>query len=230
MSLDTRVRSTLPDAVLWDLDGTIVDTEPVWLAAELALARRFGGVWTEEDGLDLIGSDLLEAAAIMRERMGITPTPEEIVVAMVSAVADHMRHAELVWRPGAVEMIARLADAGVPQALVTMSYAEIAEAMITRMPSNPFGAVVTGDSVTRGKPHPEPYLTAAEALGVDPARCVAIEDSGTGTRSAAAAGCQVLVVPNLVPVESGERRTFADSLADLGPDDLGALVGRPDAT
>ncbi|KAA1420134.1 HAD family phosphatase [Mumia zhuanghuii] len=217
----------MPAAVLWDLDGTIVDTEPVWLAAEFSLARRYGGEWTEEDGLELIGSDLLDAARTIRERMGIQPTPEEIVTAMVGEVADHLRHADLVWRPGAIEMIDRLAAAGVPQALVTMSYTEIAEALITRMASNPFGAVVTGDRVTQGKPHPEPYLTAARALGVDPARCVAIEDSGTGTRSAVAAGCQVLVVPNLVPVEAGERRTLVDSLAGLGPADLGALVAGP---
>ena len=218
------VRTTLPAAVLWDLDGTIVDTEPVWLAAELALAAQHGATWTEQDGLDLVGSDLLEAGRKIRRRMGLSITAEEVVEALVGAVSDHMRHGDLVWRPGAREMIAALAEAGVPQALVTMSYDVIAQAMIARMGPNPFDAVVTGDAVSNGKPHPEPYLTAAATLGVDPRRCVAIEDSNTGTRSAAAAGCQVLVVPNLVPVDPGERRTQAETLAGLGPDDLGRLL------
>ncbi len=217
-------RTTLPDAVLWDLDGTIVDTEPVWLGAEHALAARYGASWSEEDGLALVGSDLLDAGREIKRRMALDLSAEDIVDALVSEVAHYMRHGEIAWRPGAREMIAALSEAGVPQALVTMSYAVVAEPMIARLGGSPFGAVVTGDTVTNGKPHPEPYLAAAAALGVDPARCVAIEDSNTGTRSAAAAGCHVLVVPNLVPVDEGERRTHAPTLAGLGPVDLGLLL------
>ncbi|MGH1563111.1 HAD family hydrolase [Mumia sp. DW29H23] len=225
MSLsDCATRTALPDAVLWDLDGTIVDTEPVWLAAEFALAGRFGATWSEQDGLDLVGSDLLEAGREITRRMGLPIMAEDVVDALVGTVAEHMRSGDLAWRPGAREMIAALAEAGVPQALVTMSYSAIAEPMIARLGDNPFGAVVTGDTVTNGKPHPEPYLSAAAALGVAPERCVAIEDSNTGTRSASAAGCHVLVVPNLVAVDAGERRTQVDSLAGLDPCDLGALL------
>ncbi|MBW9205101.1 HAD family phosphatase [Mumia sp. zg.B53] len=225
MSLsDTRPTKTLPDAVLWDLDGTIVDTEPVWLAAELSLASRYGASWSEQDGLELVGSDLLAASREMKRRMALPLSPEEIVDTLVAEVAAYMSTGEIAWRPGALELIGALEAAGVPQALVTMSYKAIATPMLARVPGEPFGAVVTGDVVSQGKPHPEPYLAAAAALGVDPHRCVAIEDSTTGTRSAAAAGCHVLVVPNLVAVEEGERRTLVDSLEGTRPYDLGALL------
>lgn len=225
MSLsDTRPTTTLPDAVLWDLDGTIVDTEPVWLAAELSLADRYGASWSEQDGLELVGSDLLVASREMKRRMALPLSPEEIVDTLVGEVAAYMATGEIAWRPGALELIGALEAAGVPQALVTMSYTAIATPMLARVSGEPFGAVVTGEVVSQGKPHPEPYLTAAAALGVDPHRCVAIEDSTTGTRSAAAAGCHVLVVPNMVAVEEGERRTFVDSLEGTGPSDLGALL------
>ncbi|MFD1827838.1 MULTISPECIES: HAD family hydrolase [Mumia] len=222
-NVDTR-RTTLPDAVLWDLDGTIVDTEPVWLEAEFALAARHGASWSEEDGLALVGSDLLEAAREIRRRMDLVLRPEEIVDALVSEVASYMRDGDIAWRPGAREMIAALTEAGVPQALVTMSYTAVAEPLVARFTGSTFSAVVTGDTVSRGKPHPEPYLAAAAALGVDPSRCVAIEDSNTGTRSASAAGCHVLVVPNLVPVDAGERRTHVATLDGLTPYDLGLLL------
>jgi HAD superfamily hydrolase (TIGR01509 family) len=116
-----------------------------------------------------------------------------------------------------VELHAALAAAMVPQALVTMSYAAIAAPVAAALP---FAATVTGDQVTNGKPHPEPYLRAAELLGVDAADCLAIEDSGTGATSANAAGCHVLVVPHFVNVPDAPRRTQRASLEQLRPDGL----------
>jgi HAD superfamily hydrolase (TIGR01509 family) len=124
------------------------------------------------------------------------------------------------WRPGAVELLAHLEAAGVPCGLVTMSYARFVAPVLAALPQGSFAAVVTGDEVTVGKPHPEPYLTAAALLGVDPRACIAIEDSNTGAKSAEAAGCAVLVVPNHVPVLDSDRRVFLDSLVDV---DLGRL-------
>ncbi len=128
------------------------------------------------------------------------------------------------WRPGARELLAALREAGVPTALVTMSYRRFVEPVLEQLPAGSFDAVVTGDEVERGKPHPDPYLRAAALLGVPPADCVALEDSPTGAASAEAAGCRVLVVPHHVPVPAGERRAFAPTLSDLGVADLVALA------
>lgn len=210
---------TSPAAVLWDLDGTLVDTEPLWMAAETALAARHGATWTEEDGLALVGSDLLEAARTIESIIGSGLAPEQIVDHLVAELGEAMRR-DQPWRPGAVELVRAVADAGIPQALVTMSYREIATPVIEALP---FDAVVTGDAVDHGKPHPEPYLLAARMLGVDPTDCLAVEDSATGAASADSAGCVVLVVPHMVVVPDGPRRRVAPSLAGLGVDDLAAL-------
>lgn len=203
-------------AVLWDLDGTVVDTEPLWMAAEHELAEAHGAIWTEEDGLALVGNPLIESGRYIQRRLQSHLSPEEIVDTLVAQLAEALRR-EIPWRTGARDLIAALDAAGVPQALVTMSYAPIAQPVAAVLP---FGAVVTGDQVIHGKPHPEPYLRAAELLGVDAADCLAVEDSGTGATSANAAGCHVLVVPHFVNVPDAPRRVQRASLEGLGPDGL----------
>ncbi len=211
----------LPAAVLWDMDGTLVDTEPLWIASEHDLAAEHHAVWTEEDSLHLVGSDLRDGARYIRERIGGRMTIDEIVAYMGNRVASSLReHRE--WRPGARELVEQFRDAGVPQALVTMSYHYIAEPVVEALG---FEAVVTGDAVERGKPHPEPYLRAAELLGVDPARCLAVEDSRTGAASANAAGCFVVAVPHAVNVPEAPRRVVIPTLADLTAADLAAIAG-----
>lgn len=211
----------MPDyaAVLWDLDGTIVDTEPLWIAAETELAETHGRVWTMEDSLELVGSDLLASGEHIRTRLGLEMTAREVVDFLVTRVVDGLSQ-NISWRPGAIELIEALAAEGVPQALVTMSYADIAAPLAAALP---FGAVVTGDIVPRGKPFPDPYLMAAERLGVDPTHCVAIEDSPTGATSANAAGCWVVVVPHMVSVPAAPRRAAVPSLDGLSPAALRVL-------
>lgn len=211
--------SPFPAAVLFDMDGTLVDTEPYWIETEFAIAERFGGTWTKEHALNLVGNDLLESGRYIREHMGIDLEPSQIVEELLDGVVARVEEA-VPWCPGAVELLARLGDAGVPCALVTMSYRRFVAPIIAALPAGTFVEIVTGDTVSQGKPHPEPYLKAASLLGVDPGDCLAIEDSNTGARSAETAGCTVLVVPNHVPVLDGERRVFRDSLRDLHPADL----------
>jgi HAD superfamily hydrolase (TIGR01509 family) len=210
-------------AVLWDMDGTLVDSEPFWIDAELALARRHGGTWSAEDGLLLVGSDLLEAGAVMRDRMGIALRPAQIVEELLDDVTARMRR-EVPWRPGARELLADLGAAGVPCALVTMSWRRFVAPVLAALPAGTFAAVVTGDAVARPKPHPDPYLAAAAALGVRPEDCVAIEDSDRGATSAERAGCRVLVVPHHVPVPPGEARAFRHDLVGLAAADLAPAV------
>jgi HAD superfamily hydrolase (TIGR01509 family) len=203
-------------AVLWDLDGTLIDSEPLWMAGEHELAESHGAAWTQEDGLALVGNSLIESGHYIKKRLGSDLSAEDIVDFLVARLASDLGR-EIPWRPGALELHAALAAAMVPQALVTMSYAAIARPVAAALP---FGALVTGDQVTNGKPHPEPYLRAAELLGVDAADCLAIEDSGTGATSANAAGCHVLVVPHFVNVPDAPRRTQRASLEHLRPDGL----------
>lgn len=210
-------------AVLWDLDGTIVDTEPLWMAAEHELAARYGKTWTEEDALHLVGNSLIVSGEYIRNRLQIDLTPEQIVDHLVERLAAALRD-HIEWRPGARELIEALDALGVPQALVTMSYTAIAEPIAAALP---FGAVVTGDTVDRPKPHPDPYLLAAKKLGVDASDCLAIEDSKTGAASASAAGCDVLVVPHFVTVPPAERRVQVPTLAGMTPADLDALFAPP---
>ncbi len=214
----------MPAAVLWDMDGTLVDTEPYWIASEHALVAEFGGTWTGEDAHSIVGFDLLDAAMELRVRGGVRLEPVEIVERLLDSVIA-MASAELPWRCGARELLAECAESGIPCAMVTMSWRRLADAVLAASPGS-FAASITGDEVTLGKPDPEPYLAAAAALGVDPRACVAIEDSPTGVASALAAGCATLGVPHVVPLEPAPGLTIVQSLADVALADLRALVAR----
>jgi HAD superfamily hydrolase (TIGR01509 family) len=207
------------------MDGTLVDTEPYWIEVEYALVEEHGGTWSREHALNLVGNDLLVSGAYIREHGGVDLEPAEIVERLLDGVVERIVE-QVPWRPGAVELLAHLRAAGVPCGLVTMSYERFVAPVLAALPEDTFTTVVTGDAVTVGKPHPEPYLTAAALLGVEASACVAIEDSNTGAKSAETAGCTVLVVPNHVPVLEGGRRIFLDSLVDVDLDLLRGLVER----
>ncbi|MGA8257284.1 MAG: HAD family phosphatase [Nocardioides sp.] len=214
-------------AVLWDMDGTLVDTEPYWIATEFALADEYGATWSHDLALQLVGNDLLESGRFIRDHMDLPLTSEQIVDRLLDGVVAQVEQS-VPWRPGAVELLTALRADDVPCALVTMSYERFVAPILAELPPGTFRVVVTGDQVTRGKPDPEPYLSAARLLGVDPTDCVAIEDSNTGCRSAESAGCTVLAVPNHVQIDPGVRRIFVKSLADLSVADLtAARRGRP---
>jgi HAD superfamily hydrolase (TIGR01509 family) len=201
-------------AVLWDMDGTLVDTEPYWIESEFELVESHGGSWSREHALNLVGNDLLDSGRYIREHGGVDLEPWQVVEELLDRVIARIERA-VPWRPGARELLEDLRAHGVRCALVTASYRRFVEPVLAALPENSFEVVVTGDAVTRGKPDPEPYLTAAGLLGVAPERTVAIEDSNTGARSAVAAGCTVLVVPNHVPVLPGPGRTFVETLLDV---------------
>jgi HAD superfamily hydrolase (TIGR01509 family) len=214
---------TFPAAVLWDMDGTLVDTEPYWMAAEHELVREFGGTWTDEDGLTLVGNPLITSAAFIRERGGVDLPDEVIVDRLVTTVTRAVR-GHVPWQPGARELLEELMTLGVPCALVTMSYADLAEAVVAALPPGSFTVLVTGDVVTHGKPHPEPYLTAARLLGVRPQDCIALEDSLPGLASAEAAGCRVVGIPHLVALEPSPGRIIIPTLAGIDVASLAALA------
>jgi HAD superfamily hydrolase (TIGR01509 family) len=213
----------LPGAVLWDLDGTLVDTEPYWDECQIQLVVEHGGSWNQTDADALVGTDLLTSARYLRRHGGVRLAPTEIVDVLVAGVAERIGQ-HIPWRPGARELLAELQALAVPCALVTMSYRCLALAVVQALPAGTFTTVVAGDDVTHGKPHPEPYLTAAARLGVAPSACVAIEDSPTGVASAVAAGVAVLGVVHHVPLEASPGRPLTDTLTGVTPGDLARLL------
>jgi HAD superfamily hydrolase (TIGR01509 family) len=212
-----------PAAVLWDMDGTLVDTEPYWIATEYALVAEFGGRWTDEYARSLVGFDLRDAAAILRDQGGVDLPIDDIVNRLLDGVIQRV-HNKVPWRPGARALLTSLRKERIPCALVTMSWTRFADAVVRALPPGSFDAVITGDEVTHGKPHPEPYLAAAAALGVRAKDCVAIEDSPTGVRSAVDAGCRTFAVPNVVDVPEGRGYTVVRSLHELDRAELGLPV------
>ncbi len=218
---------TLPAAVLWDMDGTLVDTEPYWIATETALASEHGGTWTHEQGLQMVGQPITHTAARLQE-LGVPGTVDEIAVELVRRVAVRIRTDGAPWRPGARALLGALSEAGIPCALVTMSYREMADAVLETVPESTFAAVVTGDEVTHGKPHPEPYLTAARMLEVDIRQCVAIEDSVPGVASAEASGAATIAVPLMVEIPPAPGRSLLRTLEGVSLADLADIAaGEP---
>lgn len=213
---------TRPLAVLWDMDGTLIDSEPYWLLSEKNLAESHGKQWSEQDGFDLIGQSLYDSSRTIQEKLESNLSPEEIMHQLTDAVVAQLNQ-EISWRPGAIELLTELRAHGVKTALVTMSLGRMARAVADQIPFHAFDVVVAGDDVSKGKPDPEPYLKAAELLGVAPEACVAIEDSPTGLRSAIAAGTKAVGVTNFVALPEGEDRTIWGSLTGKKLTDLAAL-------
>ena len=211
----------LPAAVLWDMDGTLIDTEPFWIGAETELVEAHGGVWTHEDGLSLVGNPMLVSAGKLQER-GVDLSLEDIVDFLNRRVAEGVA-AGIPWQPGAEQVLADLHDAGVPMALVTSSFRMLAEPFAAA--AGRFDVVVSGDEVARAKPDPEPYLTAARLLGVDVADCVAVEDSRAGIASALASGARAVAIEVMQPVAAQPGLTRIASLTDLTLPTLGRIVG-----
>ncbi len=214
-------------AVLWDMDGTIVDTEPYWFAAEYAVVAEHGDYWSDDLARSVVGFDLLDSGRFMIEHGGVRLTPHEIVDLLLDSVVTELKR-EVPWRPGARELLADIRNAGIPTALVTMSWRRFANEVVDALPIDAFDVSVVGEDVERGKPHPDAYVLAAERLGVDITKCVAIEDSPTGVASALAAGATVLAVPHHVDVPMRQdvngRMIRRETLAGITAAELASFV------
>lgn len=212
--------TSYPAAVLWDMDGTLVDTEPVWIASEQQLVRDYGrGHWSTEEAEAMVGQALTKSAQVLQEQGGVRLSIQEIVDHLIARVQAALRE-QTPWQPGAYELLEQLAQAQVPCALVTMSYRTLADEMLLNAPSGLFKAVVTGDEVERGKPDPFPYQFAAKQLGVEVEKCVAIEDSLPGVASAEASGARVLAIQHLIEIPENSGRSRTDSLEKITMADL----------
>lgn len=212
-------------AVLFDMDGTLVDSEKVWTIALYELAESLGGRLSDEARAAMVGTNMSRSMAILHADLGLPP--ERDTAQSVAWLEDRMGELfadGLVWKPGAQELLAAVADAGIPAALVTATRRRLVETALETIGRRYFAAVVCGDDLDETKPHPAPYRTAATLLGVPPARCVAIEDSPTGLASARAAGCVVLGVPSEVDLTGTPGVTLIDSLTAIDVGYLRTLV------
>ncbi|MFL0409878.1 HAD family hydrolase [Microbacterium paludicola] len=209
-------------AVLWDMDGTLVDTEPYWIAAEAPLVAEYGGTWTHEDALRLVGLSLSDSARILQDA-GVRLGVDEIISTLTARVIAMCADKGVPFRPGAVELLRDLRAAGIKTGLVTMSYRHMALSILDLIGFEAFDVVVAGDEVSRPKPFADPYLQGAAALGVDIADTVAIEDSPNGLRSAIASGAVALGVPNILPLDDLGADALWPTLAERTAADLRAL-------
>jgi len=212
---DSSTTATLA-AALWDFDGTLADTEPLWVAAQFDLINRLGGSWSNEQAEQLVGNALIDSGTYILDAIGRHDlTPEWVVQQLLDRVVTGLGTKPIPWRPGALDLLTSFRIAGVPCALVSASYRVLLDAALAQLPAGTFETSVAGDEVSDGKPHPEPYESACRKLGVDARNCVVIEDSPTGASSGNAAGAFVLAVPNLVPIPAAPRRRQVESLIEL---------------
>lgn len=199
-TLEDPLSSRHPAAVLFDMDGTLVDSEKLWGVALTELAARYGGVLSEEARLAMIGTSMAESMRILHDDLGQPWRDPQVSADWIDARILELFRTGLRWRPGALPLLRAVRAAGIPTALVTSSARALVEVALDTLGRDRFDVVVCGDEVDAAKPHPEPYLTAARLLGVPVARCVAVEDSPSGVASAVAAGAAVVAVPAEVPI------------------------------
>ncbi len=208
------------EAVLFDMDGTLVDSEKVWDVGLRELARRYGGELSAAARTRMIGTSMAESMDILHHDITQPWRDPYTSVSWLERRVSELFAEGLIWRPGARELLAAVRTAGIPTALVTATRRHLVDVALGTIGGDNFDVVVCGDEVERTKPHPEPYLTAAAKLGVHPRRCVAIEDSPTGVASARAAGCVVVAVPSEVALADVDDIVLVDSLELL---DVAAL-------
>src|SRR5690242_5974350 len=211
------------EAVMFDMDGLLIDSEPLWLEAETAVMARLGAGWTTADQAQLLGGSLVRTVRYLLGKATRPASPEQVAEWLMTRVTELIRDRGVPLRPGAGELLAEVATAGLPHALVTSSERGFMDAVLARTGLR-FDVRGCADDVSMTKSDPEPYLLAAKLLGADPARCIALEDSPNGVASAQAAGCRVIAVPSLIPIEPAPGRTVVRSLADLRADPGGVSL------
>lgn len=211
-----------PAAVLFDMDGTLIDSEKLWDIALFELAARYGGTLSSAARRAMVGTSMAESMTILHTDLGQPWRDPQAGIAWLERRMAELFATDLSWRPGARQLLRVVRQAGIPTALVTSTSRALVEVALDTLGRDSFDVVVCGDEVSAPKPDPTPYLTAARRLAVPIRRCVAIEDSPAGVTSARTAGALVLAVPSEVPVPPAAGVHLRDSLVGV---DLGLLSG-----
>ncbi|MEJ7649834.1 MAG: HAD family phosphatase [Nakamurella sp.] len=209
-------------AVLFDMDGTLTDSEKLWTIALDRTAAELGGSLGEEARHEMVGHDMWSSVDILQTDVGSSRPPQEVARLLTDYTAELFAE-PLPWRPGAQQLLAAVQEAGLAMALVTATHRTLVELALNTLGHSTFGAIVCGDEVAHVKPHPEPYRRAMELLGVRPEESLVIEDSPNGSASGLAAGLPVLVVPCDTAVPPRDGMTFRDSLEGLTVTNLRAI-------
>ncbi|PRX98571.1 HAD family hydrolase [Allonocardiopsis opalescens] len=211
-------------AVLFDMDGTLIDTERLWFESEREVTEGLGGSWSQADQEMLVGGSARGAARYIIELTGASESEEAVMRRLADAMERRLRHDEVRLMPGAAELLAEVRAAGVPAALVTSTHRRLLTASLETLGAHHFDLTIAGDEVAANKPDPEAYLTAARRLGVDPARCVVLEDSFNGVNAGQAAGCVTVAVPSLLHIPPAPGRVVVGSLTEIDLEWLRELV------
>ncbi len=214
--------------VLFDMDGTIIDSEPYWMRAERELVESFGGTWGEQQAYALVGSGLWNSASLLISA-GVE-LEHEVIIDKLSARVREQISESVPWRPGARELMAEILQAGLPMALVTMSIGlnarAVSAALDRELGQKVFSAIISADDVERPKPDPEAYLAGAAAIGVDISDTLSFEDSSYGAASAFSAGSITIGIPLHVEIPQGSTHEQWESMAGTGLNDLREAFGR----
>ena len=214
--------------VLFDMDGTIIDSEPYWMRAERELVESFGGTWGEQQAYALVGSGLWNSASLLISA-GVE-LEHEVIIDKLSARVREQISESVPWRPGARELMAEILQDGLPMALVTMSIGPnaraVSAALDRELGQKVFSAIISADDVERPKPDPEAYLAGAAAIGVDISDTLSFEDSSYGAASAFSAGSITIGIPLHVEIPQGSTHEQWESMAGTGLNDLREAFGR----
>ncbi|MEU9010072.1 HAD family phosphatase [Streptomyces sp. NPDC048479] len=213
-SLTRSAEGSALQAVFLDMDGTLVDTEGFWWDAEVDvfadLGHRLDEAWKDV----VVGGPMTRSAGYLIEATGADITLAELTVLLNDRFEDRISRG-VPLMPGAARLLAELARHNVPTALVSASHRRIIDRILASLGPQHFALSVAGDEVARTKPHPDPYLLAAQGLGAEPARCAVIEDTATGVAAAEAAGCRVVAVPSVAPIAPADGRVVVRSLEEV---------------
>jgi HAD superfamily hydrolase (TIGR01509 family) len=212
---ETALPTVRPAAVLFDMDGTLVDSEKIWDIALDELAARYGGTLSASARRAMLGTRTAESLAILHADLGQPWRDPVAGAAWLDARVAQLFAEGVPWRPGAMALLRAVRAAGVPTALVTSTVRSLVDVALVTIGRDNFDVVVCGDEVADTKPHPEPYRAAARLLGVRVGECVAIEDSPVGVASARAAGIPVVAVPSEIALEAAEGVHLVASLDEV---------------
>jgi HAD superfamily hydrolase (TIGR01509 family) len=211
-------------AVTFDMDGLLVDSEPVWFQAESAVMERLHGTWARGDQDALVGGSMTATVAYLLNKGTLAVEPATVAGWLLDAMIDLLRTTPAPVLPGALELVAEVQSAGVPYALVTSSEPEVVDAVLAKLDVE-FPVIVCAADVSHAKPDPEGYLLAAAKLGVEPEHTIALEDSVNGVLAAEAAGYRTVAVPSVVPVPQRAGRIVLPTLAGVTLEQLATRTG-----
>ncbi len=213
MRIENRVKRGF-EAILFDMDGTLINSEPHWMTGETELMAEYGHQWTTEDQKYCLGGPLTKVGSYMWKLSGEKESPDYFHQELVRRVISQFRKG-IEFMPGAHELLAASKDEGIPIGLVTASPIAMMEATLSRFPADYFDVAVSGDDVQFTKPDPACYFLAAEKLGVDITHCLVLEDSLTGIKAATDSGAFVIAIPHLVTVAESSRVRVLPSLENV---------------